>query len=92
LIDDLPLSQSLPDHQATAVLVALQVFGRNHDGVDGGTDAPDLMREIYMGLIGVGTAVDAIVSSPEDLERYKDSRGRVSREALGEGKVVYPGA
>ena len=55
-------------------------------------DAPDLMREIYMGLIGVGTAVDAIVISPEDLERYKDSRGLVIREALGEGKVVYQAA
>ena len=60
--------------------------------VKSGADAPDLMRDIYMGLIGVGTSVDALVVSPEDLERYRNSHGLVIREALGEGKVVYEAA
>lgn len=60
--------------------------------VKSGADAPDLMRDIYMGLIGVGTPVDALVVSPEDLERYRDSHGLVIPEALGEGKVVYEAA
>ncbi len=57
--------------------------------VKSGADALDLMRDIYVGLIGVGTPVDALVVSPEDLERYRDSHGLVIVEALGEGKVVY---
>ena len=60
--------------------------------VKSGADALDLMREVYMGLLGVGTAVDALVVSPEDLERYKDSPGLVIREALREGNVVYEAA
>ncbi len=60
--------------------------------VKSGADSLDLMRDIYMGLIGVGTAVDALVVSPEDLERYRNSHGLVIREALGEGKVVYEAA
>ena len=60
--------------------------------VKSGADALDLMREVYMGLIGVGTAVDALVVSPEDLERYRDSHGLVIRDALREGAVVYEAA
>ncbi len=45
--------------------------------------------EIYMNLIGVGQAVDVIVVTPEDVERYRDSWPTVIYPALREGKVVY---
>ncbi len=60
--------------------------------VRSGADALDLMGEIYLNLRGVGAAVDAIVVSPDDLERYRDSHGMVIRDALREGRVVYEAA
>ena len=57
-----------------------------------GVDALDLMGQIYRNLRGVGAAVDAIVVSPQDVERYKDSHALVIKPALREGKVVYEAA
>ncbi len=54
-----------------------------------GGDALDLMGRIYRRLHGVGAAVDAIVVSPEDVERYKDSHALVIKPALRDGTVVY---
>ncbi|MEA3309376.1 MAG: nucleotidyltransferase domain-containing protein [Chloroflexota bacterium] len=48
-----------------------------------------LAGEIYMNLFGVGQAVDIIVVTPEDLERYGESIGLVYRPALREGQVIY---
>ena len=48
-----------------------------------------LTEEIYMNLFGVGQAVDIVVVTPEDVERYRDSMALVIRPALEEGKVVY---
>ena len=60
--------------------------------VKAGADALDLMGEIYTNLHGVGAAVDAIVVSPQDVERYKDSHALVIKPALREGRVVYEAA
>lgn len=57
-----------------------------------GADALELMRRIYRKLRGVGIAVDAIVVSPEDVERYKDSHALVIKPALRDGRVVYEAA
>ena len=57
--------------------------------VRSGVDTLDLMGDIYLNLRGVGTAVDAIVVSAEDVERYRDSHGMVIREAIRNGRVVY---
>jgi len=57
--------------------------------VKDGVDALDLMGQIYRNLRGVGAAVDAIVVSPQDVERYKDSHALVIKPALREGRVVY---
>jgi predicted nucleotidyltransferase len=46
-------------------------------------------ERIYMNMHGVGQAVDVIVVTPEDVERYKDSFAVVIYPALREGKVVY---
>lgn len=54
-----------------------------------GSDPISLMARIYRRLHGVGVAVDAIVASPEDVERYKDAHALVFKPALREGRVVY---
>ena len=48
-----------------------------------------LVGQIYRKLHGVGAAVDAVMVSPADVERYKDSHALVIKPALAEGKVVY---
>lgn len=48
-----------------------------------------LTEEIYMNLFGVGQAVDIVVVTPEDIERYRNSLALVIHPALEEGKVVY---
>ncbi len=45
--------------------------------------------DIYMNLIGVGQAVDVVVVTPEDVERYRDCPALIIKPALREGKVVY---
>ena len=48
-----------------------------------------LVEEIYMNLIGVGQAVDVVVVTPEDVEKYRDSHSSVISPALKEGREVY---
>ncbi|MBI4494293.1 MAG: nucleotidyltransferase domain-containing protein [Chloroflexi bacterium] len=57
--------------------------------VKSGANQLDLARRIYMNLFGVGKAVDVIVVTPEDIERYRDAIGLVIEPALRDGKVVY---
>ena len=68
-------------------------MGRNSDIdlliIKEGEDELDLMARIYRNLRGVGAAVDAIVVSPEDVERYRDSHALIIKPALREGRVVY---
>ena len=55
------------------------------------TSPLDLMGEIYMNLDGAGAAVDAVVVTPQAVERYKDSHALVIKPALRGGRVVYEG-
>ena len=48
-----------------------------------------LTEEIYMNLYGVGQAVDVVVVTTDDVERYRDSFSLVIYPALREGKVIY---
>ncbi|WP_419165396.1 nucleotidyltransferase domain-containing protein [Candidatus Palauibacter sp.] len=48
-----------------------------------------LMGDIYRRLYGVGIAVDALVATPEHVERHRDTNGLVFKSALDEGRVVY---
>ena len=48
-----------------------------------------LTDAIYRSLIGVDRAVDVVVVTPDDVERYRDSPGLVIAPALREGRVVY---
>ena len=54
-----------------------------------GGDSHSLVSRIYRRLRGIGVAVDVVVVSPEDVERYKDSHALVIKPALREGRVVY---
>ena len=56
-----------------------------------GGDA-DLRAQIYEKMYGIRVAVDAILVSPADVERYKDSHALVIKPALQEGRVVYEAA
>jgi predicted nucleotidyltransferase len=57
--------------------------------VKSGAHRRRLAQAIYMNLFGVGQAVDVVVVTPEDIERYKDSFALVIEPALREGRVVY---
>jgi len=48
-----------------------------------------LAQKIYKSLFGVGQAVDVIVATPDDIERYKNSHSLVIEPALREGNVIY---
>lgn len=45
-------------------------------------------RSIYRNLIGVGFAVDVVVTE-QDIERYKDNSGLVIKSALEQGRILY---
>ena len=55
---------------------------------DGG-DALDMMFRIYRRLRGVGVPVDALVVSPADVARYRDSHALIIKPALREGRTIY---
>ena len=48
-----------------------------------------VMGDVYGNLRGVGAAIEAIVVTPAQVERYKDSYALIIKPALREGKVVY---
>lgn len=57
--------------------------------VKSGVHRRHLAQAIYRNLIGVGRAVDIVVVTPEDIERYGNSPALVIASALREGRVVY---
>jgi len=73
---------------------AREEMGRNSDVdllvvVPGPADRKHLVDAIYGNLHGCGEAVDAIVVTTQDVERYRDSHPLVIKPALREGKVLY---
>ncbi|QAA76352.1 MAG: nucleotidyltransferase domain-containing protein [Candidatus Bipolaricaulis sibiricus] len=57
--------------------------------VKSGVHRRQLAQRIYRDLIGVGQAVDVVVATRDDLDRYGDSVGLVYRSALHEGETIY---
>ena len=57
--------------------------------VEVGVHRRRLAQRIYRNLIGIGQAVDIVVATPEDLERYGNSIGLIYKPALTEGKIIY---
>ena len=60
--------------------------------VKDGANRRGLSARIRRSLYGVRAAVDVIVATPDDLERFKDSHGLIIKPALRDGKVVYESA
>ena len=48
-----------------------------------------LAMDLYEALADIGQAVDLVVVTPEDIERYGHSPALVLEPALREGKVIY---
>lgn len=57
--------------------------------VKAGVHRRRLAQAIYMSLYGVGQAVDVVVVTPEDVERYRNAIGLVIEPALREGRTIY---
>jgi predicted nucleotidyltransferase len=57
--------------------------------VKAGVHRRKLAGKIYMGLTGVGQAVDVVVVTPEDIRRYGSCPALVIEPAIREGRVVY---
>jgi UTP:GlnB (protein PII) uridylyltransferase len=57
--------------------------------VKAGAHQLHLAQAIHQHMWGVGHAVDIIVVTPEDIERYRDAWCLVIYPALREGKTVY---
>ena len=60
--------------------------------VKAGAHKRDMTGVIYRNLRGVGAAVDVVVVTPDDIDRYKDSHALVIKPALRDGRVVYGAA
>lgn len=60
--------------------------------VQDGADSLDVTARIYDELYGVGVAVDAVVVTPRDIDRFGGSHPLVIKSALREGRVVYEAA
>ena len=58
----------------------------------GDQDRSRVLGDIYVALHGVGQAVDVILVTPEEVERYRNSPALVIAPALHEGREVYPAA
>lgn len=52
-------------------------------------DQGRVLGDIYINLHGVGQAVDVVLITPEQLERYRDTHCLVIAPALREGKEIY---
>ena len=52
-------------------------------------DRRGLSTRIHRSLYGVEAAVDVVVVTPADVQRYKDAHALIIKPALREGRVVY---
>ena len=57
--------------------------------IKSGAHRLELTGQIYRQMHGIGEAVDIVVVTPEDVERYRHSQALVIAPALREGKVAY---
>jgi predicted nucleotidyltransferase len=48
-----------------------------------------IAQKIYRNLHGTGVAVDIVVATEKDLEKYGQRAGTILRSALQEGRVLY---
>ena len=55
----------------------------------GDYDYYPLLWDIYRNLRGVDQAVDVVLVTPEQVERYKDSHYLIIKPALDDGREIY---
>ncbi len=71
-------------------------MGQNSDVdllvVKAGVHRRELAGRIYDNLWGVGAAVDIVVVTPEDIDRFRNSHPLVIKPALLDGRIVYEAA
>jgi len=67
-----------PDSDVDLLVVKSGEFDQSH-----------LVGDIYVNLHGVGQAVDVILVTPEQVERYRNTHCLIIAPALREGKEVY---
>ncbi len=56
---------------------------------EGNYDKLEAMSDIRHAIGSVGLAIDVVVVTPEDVERYGDVHCLVIKPALREGKILY---
>ena len=54
-----------------------------------GTDRHLVYEKLYPRMVGMGIAIDIIVTTPQQLESHKSSIGFVYREIVREGRDLY---
>lgn len=54
-----------------------------------GTNPHQVSELLYPRMVGMGVAVDILVTTPEQLEKHKSSAGMIYREIWQEGKELY---
>jgi len=57
--------------------------------IKSGVHRRKVVMEIYRNPPGVGCAVDVVVVTPEDIERYGDCPALIIEPAIREGRVIY---
>src|SRR6266571_2503074 len=57
--------------------------------IKAGAHRRQLAQAIYRRLIGLGQAVDVVVVTPEDVQRYRHCPAMIIEPALREGKAIY---
>jgi len=88
----------------TSVTQARQIFlfgstarGMQHENSDidlmvvvpSGVHRRKTAQNIYRNLIGLGFAVDIVVVTEDDVEKYRDNDALVIRRALAEGRLIH---
>jgi len=54
-----------------------------------GTHRRHTAQDLYQRMIGVNAAVDIVVATPSDLQKYGQTIGLIYKTVLREGKEVY---
>lgn len=54
-----------------------------------GTDRHQVYETLYPCLVGLGIAVDIVVTTPEELDAHKATIGMVYRDIVWHGKELY---
>jgi predicted nucleotidyltransferase len=57
--------------------------------IKAGAHRRQLAQAIYRHLVGLGHAVDVVVVTPDDVQRYQHCPGMIVEPALREGRAIY---